>query len=291
MSIETKLREGSQAIKQSTGQAVYTSKSPANRPRALNGPVLAVTVGLVVAALLALPVMVAGVGGKPEDEVGFGFGASPGDGLAPAEVATPSSVDGTTIVPEVDTTEAVAAQLGGSVLSDERLKTITGLEPDMARNGYLVDSTTTSDGSYELGLIVFEQTLPSEGPETCLLSYAMTEGANVAGGSICGSDPEAIADIASFHLSIGGSCGEVPKEQPVVEGVWTLLTAWGIPQAIDTVTVQLTDGSTARVAAANGFAHQLWESSVGIESLVFDGMSDAQREVVASYLPHPGIDC
>ena len=207
------------------------------------------------------------------------------------EVTMTTTTMATTTTPDTERVAAIAAELGGSAMSQEKLKLITGLESDMAYSGYLIDSTTTPDGSYELGLIVYEEDLPTEEPMTCFTSYAITQGVNVAGGGICGLSPESVAEIAAFDVLIGGSCGGVPKEEPVVEGVWTLLTVWGIPETADTVIVRLSDGSTVDVAAPNGVAHYIWEASVGIESLEFAGMSAEQRDRAASYLPAPGIDC
>lgn len=81
MNIETKLREGSQAIKQATRQAEFTSVSPTQR-RGLNGPVLAWATGLAVVVMLAIPALLAGVGGQPA--AGGDVGAAP---TSPVEAA------------------------------------------------------------------------------------------------------------------------------------------------------------------------------------------------------------
>lgn len=75
MSIESKLRDGSQAIKQATRQAEFTSRSPADRRGPQNGPMLAWIGGLAVIALLGIPAVIAGVGGQPS--VGPKAGAAP----------------------------------------------------------------------------------------------------------------------------------------------------------------------------------------------------------------------
>jgi hypothetical protein len=75
MNIDTKLREGSQAIKQATRQAEFTSRSPADQRSPVSGPVLAWTAGLAVVALLAIPALLTGVGGQPSG--GVGVGAAP----------------------------------------------------------------------------------------------------------------------------------------------------------------------------------------------------------------------
>lgn len=75
MSIETKLREGSQAIKQATRTAEFTSESPADRRTHVRGPVLAWVSGLAVIGLLAVPALLMRVGDQPSE--GAGVGAAP----------------------------------------------------------------------------------------------------------------------------------------------------------------------------------------------------------------------
>ena len=77
MSIETRLREGSQAIKQATRQADFTSRSPADRRGPVSGPMLAWVGGLAVVALLAVPAMLAGIGGQPSGGVDVGATPTP----------------------------------------------------------------------------------------------------------------------------------------------------------------------------------------------------------------------
>lgn len=77
MSIETKLREGSQAIKNATREAEFTSRSPANRRGPIRGAMLAWVGGLTIVALLAVPAMLAGLGGQPDGGVEVGAPPSP----------------------------------------------------------------------------------------------------------------------------------------------------------------------------------------------------------------------
>ncbi|HZD24177.1 MAG TPA: hypothetical protein VE569_12375, partial [Acidimicrobiia bacterium] len=190
---------------------------------------------------------------------------------------------------DVSTAMRVGTDMGGGAMPDEDLETITGYPPEMAYSGYRIDSTTTPDGAYELGLVVHQIDLPEGEPDTCFTSYAITQGFDVAGGSICGPSPQQAAEIAAFQLVIGGSCGPIPKEDPVVDGIWTLLAVWGVPDTAGAVTVQLADGSTVDVEAHNGVALHLWEESVDIASVEFDGMTQAQRDLVSSYMPARGI--
>lgn len=193
---------------------------------------------------------------------------------------------------DVSTATRVAGIMGGESLEQERLEFLTGMPSDMADSGYLIDSTTTDDDAYELGLIVFEEDFPTEDPPlTCFsdYAYAINEGVTVVGGAICGDRPQQVADLAAFHLSGGGSCGPIPKEDPVVNGIWTILTVWGVPETAGSVTVGLGDGTTLEVEAPNGVALHLWEESVDITSITFDGMTQPQRDLVASYMPMKGI--
>lgn len=81
MSIETKLREGSEAIKQATREAEFSSRSPSQERGRFNEPLLAWVGGLVVVALLAVPTLLAGVGGQSSG--GGRAGAAPAGGEEP----------------------------------------------------------------------------------------------------------------------------------------------------------------------------------------------------------------
>ena len=236
----------------------------------------------MVTGVFAIPLL---IGTAPSDDV------SGGDPAPSDTVNTSSTFLGPTMaVPDVPSASAIAAQLGASPISDEELWRITRAESHVS-NGYLIDSVTTDSGAYELGLVVFDENLPFEYPLTCFAPYALTQGQMVAGAFTCASESDVVSWLASLHLSVDGTCGGLPKEDPVVEGVWTLLTVWGLPETVATVTAHLDDGSTIEIPTHNRVAHWLWESSVGIEALEFDGMSDEQRAIIASYLPAPGVDC
>lgn len=84
MNIETKLRHGSQAIREATSQAEFTSRSPAEQHRGLSGPMLAVASGLVIVALFTIPAMLAGVGGQSS-------GGAAGDSASPVVTVEPTA--------------------------------------------------------------------------------------------------------------------------------------------------------------------------------------------------------
>jgi hypothetical protein len=181
--------------------------------------------------------------------------------------------------------------MGGSPLSDNELVSITG-SAEWAHSGYLIASTTTTDGEYELGLIVYreEPTIPLGVPMICFSEYAMTRGVNVAGGSVCSETQERATELAEFYLGAGGSCGAHPKEEPVVEGNWLTLALWGVPETAETVTVRQGDGAVVEMEVENHVALHIWEGKVDIASISFDGMTRAQRDVIASFMPIEGID-
>lgn len=191
--------------------------------------------------------------------------------------------------PVDDSTAAeVAAAMGGEPLSTEDLEKITSSD---TQSGYLIEATTTPDEIYELGLAVYlEQSLPLAPSLLCFSPYATTKGVQVAGGSVCAQTQEKAEELAAFHLSAGESCGGIPKEEPVVEGVWRNLAVWGVPESTEAVTVELGDGTTLEIEVRDGVALHLWEESVEITSIEFDGMTEAQREVVSSFMPIPTTD-
>lgn len=204
----------------------------------------------------------------------------------------PILIDGTPI--DDSTATKVATMMGGEPLSDEELERITG-SAGLAHSGYLIESTTAGDGAYELGLIVYreEPLVPLDRPLVCFSPYAMTQGINVAGGATCADSQEKAEELAEFHLGLSGACGPHPKEEPVVVGIWTTIAVWGIPETAETLTIGLGNGTTVEIAARNGVALHLWEGSVDITSITFYGMTQAQRDLLSSWLPARGIgsDC
>ena len=204
----------------------------------------------------------------------------------------PVLVDGTPI--DDSTASTIGTMMGGEPLSDEELERITG-SAGFAHSGYLIESTTAGDGAYELGLIVYreESLVPLDHPMICFSQYAMTQGVNVAGGATCAYSQEKAEELAEFHLGLSGACGAHPKEEPIVDGVWTTIAVWGIPETADTLTVRLGNGTAVDIEARNGVALHLWEESVDIASITFDDMTQAQRDLLSNWLPARGIgsDC
>lgn len=202
----------------------------------------------------------------------------------------PLVIDGTPI--DDATVSDVASIMGGEPMSEEELEGITG-SVGSAHSGYLIESTTAGDGEYELGLIVYREEPSSpllEPPMICFSEYAMTQGVNVAGGAACADSQERAEELAEFHLGAGGACGAHPKEEPIVNGNWLTLAVWGIPETTDTMTVRQADGTTVDIDVQNGVALHIWEGKVDIASITFDGMTQAQRELISSSLPIEGID-
>lgn len=204
----------------------------------------------------------------------------------------PLQIDGTAIG---DTTISdVATTMGGEPLSDQELERITG-SIGLANTGYLIESTTTPDGVYELGLIVYreEPSMPMGLPMICISEYATTQGVNVGGGAVCAYNQEQAEELAEFHLGASGACGPQPKEEPVVDGNWLTLAVWGIPESADTLTVEMGNGTTVNIEVRNGVALHIWEEEVDITGMAFDGMTQAQGEIISSYMPIQGTadDC
>lgn len=202
----------------------------------------------------------------------------------------PLVIDGT---PIDDTTISDVAQImGGEPMSDEELERVTG-SVGSVHSGYLIESIMTGEGEYELGLIVYREEPLSpllEPPMICFSEYAMTQGVNVAGGAACAYSQERAEELAEFYLGAGGACGPHPKEEPIVNGNWLTLAVWGIPETTDTLTVGQGDGTIVDIDVQNGVALHIWEGKVDIASITFDGMTQAQRELISSSLPIEGID-
>ena len=186
----------------------------------------------------------------------------------------------------------IGTLMGGEPLQPQELERITG-PAGSASAGYLIDSTTSSDGAYEVGLIIYQEGLQSGSPVICFSEYAITDGVNVAGGAQCAPSQEKAEEVAEFGLGASGACGPHPKEEPVVDGNWLTLAVWGIPKTTPSLTVGLGDGTKVEIDARNGIGLHIWEGKVDITSITFEGITPAQEELISSWLPIEGIadDC
>jgi hypothetical protein len=186
----------------------------------------------------------------------------------------------------------IATLMGGETLQPEELERITG-PTGSASAGYLIDSTTSADGAYELGLIIYQEGPQTGSPMICFSEYAITDGVNVAGGAQCAPSQEKAEEIAAFGLGASGACGSHPKEEPVVDGNWLTLAVWGIPETTQSLTVGLGDGTSVEIATPNGVGLQIWEGQVDITSITFEGITTAQEALISGWMPIEGIadDC
>lgn len=196
---------------------------------------------------------------------------------------------------EPDALEEIAARLKAEPISAAELKAITGLPSSAARSGYRVNRVYFDENTGELGVIMYSD-LSVDDEEgsiyTCFSDYAEIDGVMVAGGARCVPTLERAAEMASFGIAISGACGPVPKDDPQIDGRWTLLSIWGIPNGVDTVAVGFGNGSNAAATVSDtGVAQMLWEDPEDIISIQFDGMTPAHTDYTSLLLPAIAIDC
>jgi hypothetical protein len=172
--------------------------------------------------------------------------------------------------------------MGGEPLQAEELERITGPAGSPSA-GYLIDSTTSADGAYELGLIIYQEGPQTGSPVICFSEYAITDGVNVSGGAQCAPSQEKAEEVAAFGLGASGACGPHPKEEPVVDGNWLTLAVWGIPETTPSLTVGLGDGTSVEVSTRNGVGLHIWEGKVDITSITFEGITPAQEGLISSW--------
>lgn len=279
--IEDRVRSGLQAEADALARARRTAQPTLAKPTlSLSGAAVAVAVGAAVLVVFGGISLFTGGGGGAADQ--------------PAAVPTASPTTSTS-APSTDTALAtIGAIMGGEPLQGEELERITG-SAGSASSGYLIESTTALDGAYELGLIVYQEgPLQSGGsPMICFSEYAITRGINVAGGAQCATSQEKAEEVAEFGLGAGGACGPHPKEQPVVDGNWLTLAVWGIPETTASLKVGLGNGTDVEIDVRDGVALHIWEGRVDITSITFEGMTQAQEQLISSFLPIEGIsdDC
>jgi hypothetical protein len=253
------------------------------------------------AAVVVVGIVTALLVGPGSDGVGSGDSTPSPPGTVAVPVTTaPPNVTATISPPEEEnarpaTLEEIAAYLDATPMTDAELSAVTGLPSGSAADGYRLNRVLSGETGAELGLILYRD-LAVGGEEQpaliCLHDYARIGGTYVAGGAQCAPTPERAAEMAAFGIAGSGACGPHPKDDPQLDGVWTLLTLWGIPREVDTVTVGLGDGSSVSVeVSATGVAQQLWESAEAVASVRFDGMTSTQADWLERFLPSTAIDC
>ncbi len=188
----------------------------------------------------------------------------------------------------------IAELIGARPITQNDLELKTGLTPRFATNGYELNRITI-DTETEIGLILYND--PSErddggGAYACIYDYALISGVSVIGGAQCAPTLDRAIEMATSGATASGSCGPVPKEDPQVDGVWTLFSSWGIPDGVDTVRVTLSNDEEETIdVASTRVAQKLWNESISITAISYDGDTIYESPYPLSQLPIQGIDC
>jgi hypothetical protein len=194
--------------------------------------------------------------------------------------------------------EEAAAQIGAEPISNDELRRVLGETPFVQDSGYRIgqvgqDSPVTA----ELGVVLYaESGFDEDDPLFCLMDYAIVDGIVAAGGAVCApTDTQVLEDISSGNLAIGisGSCGPIPKDSPnFLDGAWTLLSLWALPDQATSVDVSLGNGEEVSIpVSGEGTAQMLWHESVTITSVAYDGVTPRRADYASQLLPATGIDC
>lgn len=204
-------------------------------------------------------------------------------------------VDGSHVVTsQASTYETIAADLGASPISDAEIKRISGGEIAIPGSGYSINRISVDELDATVGLAMYQdRSLEGETVYTCFTHYAVIDGVSVAGGGLCAPTLEQAAGTARFDIAIEGSCGPRPKDDPQIDGRWTLVSVWGIPDGVDVVDIELGNGAVEAVEVSDaGVAQMLWEDPDDIISIRFDGMTAEHSDRILQYnLPVAAIDC
>ena len=164
----------------------------------------------------------------------------------------------------------------GEPISDDEYHSLFG--PDSPYDSQLVPGsavrlawTTKYDDRYDLGLFAAQRVMPElgEDPWYCLVGYWSDShsGTQGSGTDQCIRTRQRFNEIFSFGTGGGSRC--VP---PLIKA-WDI---WGIPESVETVTFDLSDGSTLVSQATNGIAQVAWNRDVQVISATFDGITSDQ---------------
>lgn len=202
--------------------------------------------------------------------------------------------DSHAVASQASTYETIASDLGASPISDAEIKRITGGEIAIPGSGYSINRISVDELDATVGLAMYQdRSLEGETVYTCFANYAVIDGVSVAGGGRCAPTLQQAAEIARFDIAIEGSCGPRPKDDPQIDGRWTLVSVWGIPDGVDVVDIELGNGAVEAVEVSDaGVAQMLWEDPDDIISIRFDGMTAEHSDRILQYnLPAPAINC
>ncbi|MEA2024379.1 MAG: hypothetical protein U9N79_08845 [Actinomycetota bacterium] len=202
--------------------------------------------------------------------------------------------DSRDVMSQATTYESIAADLGASPMPDVEIRRISGGEIAIPGSGYGINRISVEGLDATVGLAMYQdRSLEGETVYTCFTHYAVIDGVSVAGGGRCAPTLEQAAEIARFDIAIEGSCGPRPKDDPQIDGRWTLVSVWGIPDGVDVVDIELGSGAVEAVEVSDaGVAQMLWEDPDDIISIRFAGMTAEHSDRILQYnLPAPAINC
>lgn len=185
---------------------------------------------------------------------------------------------------------SLAQSLGAVQISDEELASVTGLPVGYASYGYRIDESVV--GSTRTGLVLHREPDAAGGSTSCLTTYGFVNEVLVVGGSSCSTDPAQVERLAKgpVTLDISSSCGPHPKDDPVIDGSWSLVMLWGLPEGEQATTVEITsdDGTVSSVPISDqGVAQVVLDPARTIVDITYDGISPGIAAELTALLPAP----
>jgi hypothetical protein len=166
----------------------------------------------------------------------------------------------------------------GEPISDDRFASLFaygGLVPGSAqRLHWSVDDGT----GFTVGLFAAQMSMPEPDGELhfCLLEYGSASGEGLAqvGGARCAPTAEKFSEMMSFGFGAAASC---------IEPAY-LASLWGVPEAVDSVRFELSDGTQLVAHVTDGVAQAIWLSDLSVDAITFKGMTDEQIAEIAQFV-------
>jgi len=209
---------------------------------------------------------------------GDGSGAGSMETSAP-DLSTPTTVPTTATEPSEEETPSTAAPEPGGEwtsvgepISDDEFTALFSLEP-VPGTARRLAWTVGYDGQYTLGLFAV-QVVGERGLEYDLWEYGLNAAGRHIGTGLGASAPERFAELASFGISGGGTC---------LEPIMNMVSVWGVPESVDSVVFELSDGTRLVGETVDGVVQVAWGSDVQVHAVTFEGATTDQVAKLRSF--------
>jgi hypothetical protein len=251
------------------------------------GRVALVVAGAAVAAFVIVGPLLWLRGGIGDHQ--GGAGTAPAETSAPALSTVPPTTQPATVTTTSEPETTTTPEAGGEWLSmgepvaDDEYAALEGERP-VPGTARRLAWTVGYDGRYTLGLFAAQVDDGQTGLMYCLTFYGSTSegGLKYFGGGRCATTAERFAEMLAFGVSGSGHC---------VEPITWMWSVWGVPESVESVVFDLSDGTRLTAETVNGVAQVATGHDVNLRSVSFEGLTAEQLAKIEEFTGTRYMSC